>query len=340
MERDKNILLIYNERSGTGNSLKAAYSTARYLADTNTPYEIKNVSEIRNRPAQFQGFTEVAVFGGDGTIFKAAKTIARVEGRKPILIPFPYGGQNILATEIGLGGLNKDTEVMEAVFKKVILPDKQNGHCLELFPVTYRLNRSKHEHLIFWHLTAGTGITYNTLRSLEESRLRNKLIQYAAIVKSGLNNSRYQDNVRVTVRKHDSPGIEEFDAVESTIIKNPPGRWSKVRVGAKPHSRVLLSIGRGETNRDPRSLALRVGMESFKAMMGYPIQEYDPGNQSRSLSVLDLNGFEQVIFTSSNQSFVVADSEITPTRAPWGTVTVTPETDNHSVRVFSLNNKY
>jgi hypothetical protein len=336
IDKERGILLVYNNKSGTGRSVEPASKAALYLSNIGHPYDLIRFTEFRRTPHLLDEAAVVGVYGGDGTVYSVAKMIGKSD-RKPTLLPVPTGTENILANSIH-GRINPDVLIHRVI-------DTLNGgskplNVIQLEAGEYTAGDSHAENM-FWLLTAGdSGITRRTLTVLNDHQEKSRLNKNLAILRTSLTKTHPVNTVLITVFDRFGEKMDEFDALEASVVKKTPGRWSRAKIvphDEKPQDQIF-TIGRGHTNYNSSRFAYRTLYESLGAMTGIEVGLYDREKRKNPLLTrLPLSGDETVIFTSmGNSPFngVVADSEI-QNGASFNSIRVLPTVSEPIVNVFT-----
>lgn len=337
-DKERGILLVYNNKSGSGRSVEPASQAATHLSHKQYPYDLKSFPDLLAIPELLEDSAAVCVYGGDGTVFSIAQMIGKSD-RRPALVPIATGTENILANSIHGRKLALNT-IPDRVIDT--LNPNHNGNPLSIVRLQageYTAGDLPAEYM-FWLLTAGdSGITRRTLATLEENQERSKIIKNMAVLRTALATPSIDEAVLVTIYDGDGEVLEEFDALEASIVKKVPGKWSRVSVVPDHDKRdQILLIGRGQTNRRSREKSYITLFESLKAMVGAEINEFDSRSNSRQmLTRKALNPRETVVFRPrGNGTFngFVVDSEI-KNSSHFDRIEIKPTVSSPVVEVFS-----
>lgn len=334
LEREKGILLIYNDTSGPGKAGHHASKAASLLSHGRYPFDLKPFFDLIDYPTQVEDWAAVCVFGGDGTFFSAANIVGKSK-RKPALVAIPTGTENVMSNSIN-GSIKPLTLIRRTV---ATLNGESNPlNRIYLQPGDYKLNGSDPKNF-YWLLSAGdSGLTRRTLRALKNRGPSSHLARKVTALRAALNKTKIDNTVLVTIFDEDGLPYEEFDALEASVIKETPGKWSRVPVVPLNEKRnQILSIGRGHTKYDSRRFVYRTLFDSANATLRKGVEVFDPENINNSLLTrTPLEPNHTVVFTAQGeQPFigVIRDSEIS--RQTTTQITVQPNIAHPIIEVFS-----
>ncbi len=337
VDKERGILLVYNNNSGTGRSVEPASNAASYLSYIRYPYDLINFTEFRRTPHLLEEAAVVGVYGGDGTVYSVAKMIGKSD-RKPTLLPVPTGTENILANSIHGPKVNPNRLIHRVI--DTLEGGSKPLNVIQLKAGEYTAGDSHAENM-FWLLTAGdSGITRRTLTALNDHQDKSRLRKNLAVLRTSLTRTHPVNTVLITIFDRFGDKMDEFDALEASVVKKTPGRWSRAKIVPRDEEQQdqIFTIGRGHTNYNSRRFAYRTLYESLGAMTGIEVGLYDREKRKNPLLTrLPLSGGETVIFTSMGSSpfnGVVADSEI-QNGASFNSIRVLPTVSEPIVNVFT-----
>lgn len=333
-DKERGILLVYNDRSGPGKSVKHAAEAASLLSHARYPYDIKSFYDLLDFPDQVNEWAAVCVYGGDGSFFSAANIVGDSE-RKPALVAMPTGTENVMAKSIN--GRIKPLKLIRRTIATL------NGDADQLNRITLRAGSYKSAESdpknFYWILSAGdSGLTRKTLRALDERGPSTLLLKKVTALRAALSKADVNNTVKVTVFDEHGLPYEEFDALEASVIKKTPGKWSRIPV-VPTHERnsQILTIGRGRTDYNNRRFIYRTLFDSVNAITRGDVAVFDPDLQRNTfLTRTPIAPNHTVIFTAQgDQPFrgTVTDSEIN--RRPTRSVTINTDVESPIIEVFA-----
>ncbi len=334
---ERGILVTYNDNAGSGKAGDLAAKAAKRLSDIRYPFDLRAFSDLTHHPELIEGCEVACVFGGDGTVYSVARIIGE-STRRPTLMPIPAGTENVLAKAIH--GTNiKPLELMDKTV--AFLSGEDSLHKLQLQAGEYRLDRSTPNNF-YWLLTAGdSGLTRRTLAALDKRGPTSKLSKNMTALRAALNRVKIDNTVLVTVFDENGEIFDEFDALEASVIKKTPGKWSRVQIVPKGDmSDQVFTVGRGYTDYNSRRLVYRTLFDSLAAVARANVQVFDhEKNKNASLTRLSLKSNHTVVFRARGENYfggTVTDSEVLKTNAE--RVVIKPNSSGPIVEVFLVLN--
>jgi len=336
--KEKSILLVYNNASGSGESVDSAAEAANILFKKRHPFDLRQFTDITNDPQYVNQFGAICVYGGDGTFYTMADIVGKSE-MKPPLVPIPTGTENVLSGTIHGPKVNPPHLLKKTI--ATLNGETKALNRLQLQSGEYRLDESR-PYNFYWLLTAGdSGLTHRTLGALDKRGPRRKLFKSTTVIREALRHVDIESTVKVTVFDEQGEIFDEFDALEGSIVKRIPGKWSRVQV-APPGDREdqILTIGRGKTDYGSRRFIYSTFIDTLAAATSANVPIYDPRkDRNRILTRLPINPGHTVVFSAVGEKpfqGTVTDSEVL--KSGGRRIVIEPNAKGPVIEVFSVRN--
>ncbi len=319
--KSKELLLIYNEKSGRGSAQDIAELVGK-LFDA----QITNLHTFLDTTDSYLSLAPqlVVALGGDGTHFSVLNVLQQQDGSRSLL-PLHFGGENVLSKSVGL----RETTSVPKITTKIHQALRGDLHAIATKPNTVTLSEQKHINSN-WMVNAG-GIVIPILTEVEELRSlgAGSFMQRHAGLMKYLWKSKMNELVEVILE--DGTTVLAYDA---TVVNDFLPRITSHYSFLKP-----AQIGKGE-NYVITVGEHKLGVSKSELFIGIMLDVCAHalfGLESVSKTVRYRSIASQTVQLSHSHKYCAIDSELYANET--GRLTVGPALNSSMVKVFTGENK-